>query len=145
MQITRSIREYVEDVIRDKYDKAREEHEAEYRQQQHQFVQEVREKINEFEKELRAFANERGYEFCYKPRVYGPRATGDTPEPAEHFIGLSVDPINYQKEFDIALFNCKLGDAQRAKIRQVLFDLELGKAKKEELVGILDAVKVDVE
>lgn len=142
MQITKTIRAYVEETIRNKYSAAREAYKADYKTEQEKVIEEIKEKIAEFEKEIKVFALERGFEFVVCGYTYNREWRCS---PADKIIDLYTRPVKADQEKEIDDFDGKIGDRWKAKARQVLFDLEVGSAKKAELADILDSVTVDVD
>ena len=141
MQITRAIREYVEENIRNKYMDARDAYGLEYQREKEAIEQEIKAKIKEYEDDLKAFVERRGFGFySYSRYGYNPNYT-----PAESILNLCVNPVKPTEQTDIDNFRCKMDQSWRTKAKQVLFDLEVGGAKKAELADILSHITVDVE
>lgn len=130
MRVTKAIREYVEEEIRRKYDAKKLEVGKEYRQEQEtvkgklqEFLDEANEKAEEYLKSVRFEA----FSYRYPATTFNWNGT-----PRRQEI---EDIINEER---------RLLDAKcNAKIKQVLFDLEMGDTAKAELKEILDNIVVD--
>ena len=143
MQITRAIREYVEENIHNKYMEARDAYGLEYQREKNAIELEIEEKIKEYEADLKAFVESRGFGFYLYNRysyTFNPAYA-----PADSILSLSVKPIKPTEQTDIDNFRRKMDQGWQAKAKQVLFDLEVGGAKKAELTDILSHITVDVE
>lgn len=140
MQITRAIREYVEENIRNKYMDARDAYGLEYQRERDAIEQEIKAKIKEYEDDLKAFVERRGFGFySYNRYGYNPNYT-----PAESILNLCINPVKPTEQTDIDNFRRKMDQGWQTKAKQVLFDLEVGGAKKAELTDILSHITVDV-
>ena len=130
MRVTKAIREYVEEQIRAKYDIKRNEMGAEYSAERDQVVKEVENLLDDANKKALEYLHSVGYEVvsyrntCPLFSMYGRVAKQDVEE---------------RLQSERAVWNKKC----EAKIKQVLFDLEMGETAKAELKDVLDRIVVD--
>lgn len=132
MRVTKAIRDYVEEEISKKYQTARDSIGREYYAE-----------CDALEEEIKAIAEEANSRAIEVIRAHGFEPTKDW---RHHDEG----PISYsrcfQKPEESQRINneCRsLDDRKRQKIKQVLFDLEMGATAKAELVEVLDSIVVD--
>lgn len=130
MRVTKAIREYVEEEIRRKYQAKKDEVGKEYyaeREDVKNRLQDILDKANE---EADQYMKSVRYA-CLQYRVVGPafgwRSTPTKPE--------QEDIISKERQ----LIEAKCS----AKIKQVLFDLEMGETAKAELKDVLDNLVID--
>lgn len=130
MRVTRAIREYVEDEINKKYDAAMDAISADYYTERQHVIDHIHEIMREASKVAEQYIKESGYEYSY----------GYRNESVFSFCG------NIRKEeVDKVIFEQKekLRKNKQNKIKQVLFDLEMGDTQKAELKAVLDNIVIE--
>ena len=132
MRVTRAVREYVEDEISKKYQAVRDTIGREYYDECDALEEEI--------KVIAEEANRRAIEVIL--------ARGF--EPTRNWRHNEEGPISYsrcfQKPNECQRINnacCDLDTRKRAKIKQVLFDLEMGATEKAELIEVLNSITID--
>ena len=129
MRVTKAIREYVDEEIRKKYFEKEREIGREYYDKQDALVEKMEHKKEEFEKELIQMANLEGFEI--------------TPNWQGYILQLYPKVTIPEEESKYAHEKTILHQNMQKKIREILFDLEMGETAKSELRQILDNVVVE--
>ena len=130
MRVTKAIREYVEEEINKKYYEKIDRIGNEYREEKEEITNKVKEIMFEAGKRAEELIRSSGFDVCYSYhsdclfRIDGQIQKDD------------VEKINRQ-ERELLRDKCK------AKIKQVLFDLEMGETAKAELKDVLDNLVID--
>lgn len=132
MRVTKSIREYVEDEIYKKYDAVANEIGSEYFKEQKEVIEAVETLMKEASKNAKAYLDTVGYEFS---RYY-------KDDSLFHLNGNIRKP---EVEKIICDRKDKIRAKAREKVRQVLFDLEMGDTEKKQLKDVLDSITVELE
>lgn len=132
MRVTRAIREYVEDEISKKYQAVRDSIGKDYCAE-----------CDALEEEIKVIADEANHKAIEVIRARGFEPTKDWRHHDEGPISYSRC-FNKPEESQRINNECRaLDDRKRAKIKQVLFDLEMGATEKAELIEVLDSITVD--
>lgn len=132
MRVTRAIREYVEDEISKKYQAVRDTIGRAYYDE-----------CDALEGEIKVIAEEANRRAIEVIRARGFEPTKDWRHHDEGPISYSRC-FNKPEESERINKECRaLDDRKRAKIKQVLFDLEMGATEKAELIEVLDSITVD--
>lgn len=128
MRVTRAIREYVENEIKKKYQTKMNDIGKEYEIE--------REKVEEHIEKIRLTAEKEAQEYLdsvgYITGRYGKSTVFST-----------AYVRNEEIEQELSTKRSKLRDSQEEKIKQVLFDLEMGDTQKAELKAVLDNIVID--
>ena len=129
MRVTKAIREYVEEEIRKKYDEKTKDIGKEY--------QEEKKLINDHLNEILAEANDKAMQYIESVGYHYSSYRGDFPFTR---YGEATKPAVQEA----------IGDERRAwetkcnaKIKEVIFNLEMGETAKAELKDLLDNMVVD--
>ena len=130
MRISKAIREYVEEEINQKY----EDKLALFRQDYKDEKKAVEEKLQELLDEANRKAEDYLQSVGYKSYRFG--------VPKEMFT-LAGSPCKSEIEKEIENERHSMMTKRCAKIRQVLFDLEMGETAKAELKDFLDNLEID--
>ena len=134
MRVTKAIREYVEEEISKKYNTVINETGTDYETEREDVKNGVLEIMKRANEQALSYIAARG--FNYKRGYY---RYDDSPMMFE-FHG------NIEREEDEKALNAerhRLNDNMHARIKQVLFDLEIGTAGKMELRDIIDSIEVE--
>lgn len=130
MRVTKAIREYVEEEIRKKYQEKKNLVGKEYEEERNAVVDKLQAFLDEANWKALEYAKSSGYELqCYR-----------SPADAFHWHGRLCKPEQEEinsKERQLLDRKCD------AKIKQVLFDLEMGETAKAELKDVLDNLVID--
>ena len=130
MRVTRAIREYVEQEIYKKYQDAQDEIGKDYFAEREEVTKHIIDIMKEASKKAEEFAESKGFECNHGYRdmcLFHLSGTIDKPEISQK--------INEERN--------KLRHKEQAKIKQVLFDLEMGDTDKAKLKEVLDNIIVD--
>lgn len=130
MRVTKAIREYVEDEIYKKYNAKEQAIGQEYWDEKKEIEDEILEIAADANRRAIALAESRGYEV-----TKGYRGDG--------LIFMSPNFGKRDVEKQIQDDRRQLQDRRRAKVKQILFDLEVGSTTKNELVEMIDGIEVD--
>lgn len=130
MRVTKAIREYVEEEIRKKYNEAERNIGAEYQAEKDHVIETVTKIMDKAEGEALEYLKLVG--FNANP---GYRST--------HLFNLSGCVSKKEVEDEIWKQKDALRKRCNDKIRQILFDLEMGETGKAQLKEVLDKVTVD--
>ncbi len=129
MRVTKAIREYVEEQIRAKYDVKRNEVGKEYETERNSVVSEVDKILDEANEKALAYLRSAGYENkSWREKV----------KPFQSNGRIVIEDIEQQLKEERAEWDRKCNE----KIKQVLFDLEMGETAKAELKDVLDNLVV---
>jgi len=130
MRVTKAIREYVEETIKEKYRIKIDEIGKDYQQARDDVEAELNKILAEANEKAKNYLNDVNFD-CVDYRVscnpFGRRGRVCQPE---------MEDIN-AKERSSWMAKCE------AKVKQVLFDLEMGETAKNELKDLLDKIEVD--
>lgn len=130
MRVTKAIREYVEETIKEKYRIKIDEIGKDYQQARNGVEAELDKILAEANEKAKNYLNDVNFD-CVDYRVscnpFGRRGRVCQPE---------MEDIN-AKERSSWMAKCE------AKVKQVLFDLEMGETAKNELKDLLDKIEVD--
>ncbi len=130
MRVTKAVREYVEEEIQKKYQEKKNLIGKEYEAERDAVKNKLQEFLDEANRKALEYARNAGYEMQYYR----------TPAEAFSWQGRLCKPdmegINNEER---RLLDMKCS----AKIKQVLFDLEMGETAKNELKEVLDNLVVD--
>ena len=130
MRVTRAIREYVEEEIRKKYDAAAGEIGKEYEAEKQKVIDMVTKIMYKAESEALEYLKLVGFEpsYCYR---------------SDHFFSMYGNVAKKDVEDKLYKERQELRGKCEKKIKQVLFDLEMGETEKAELKEVLDAITVE--
>lgn len=132
MRVTNAIRDYVTDVICAKYDEKSREIGKEYRAELGALEEEVKAIADEANMRALELIASRGFE------VNNPGYRRD-----DGLITMSGQFYKRGEYNRISVETTRLNQRKNDKIRQVLFELEMGKTAKDALVAFLENVEVD--
>lgn len=130
MRVTKAIREYVEEQIKAKYDVKRNEVGKEYEAERKLVLDEIEKILDE--------ANEKALEYLHSVG-YESRSWHEKCPPFQINGRITKEDVEQELNNERAEWNRKCAE----KIRQVLFDLEMGETAKAELKDVLDNIVVD--
>ena len=131
MRVTKAIREYVEEEVTKKYKEKIDSVGKEYCEEKDKVLGKITEILNEANNKANDYLNSVGYK-CYR---YGSET--------ERVFTIYNNPCNYDAEQKIAGEKGEIMDKMHAKVKQILFDLEMGETAKAELKELLDNLVVD--
>ena len=134
MRVTKAIREYVEEEINKKYHAVIDETGKDYEAEREDVKNGVLAIMKEANERALSYIAARGFDYRRGYFRYD-----DSPMMFE-FHG------NIEREEDEKALNAerkRLNDNMRAKVKQVLFDLEIGTSGKMELRDIIDSIEVE--
>ena len=131
MRVTKAIREYVEEEISKKYDNAANEIGKEYYDARDVIMYEINKIIQEASDKIIKYANENGYEYQYGYR------SNDSMLVLNGSIG--------KKEIENKIHDerMRIRNKKYDKIKEVLFNLEMGETQKAELKSVLDSITIE--
>ena len=130
MRVTRAIREFVEEEIRKKYDAAAAEIGKDYEEEKQRVMDVVTKIMYKAEGEALEYLKLVGFEPSYYYR-------------SDHFFNFSGSMTKKGVEDKLFKERQELRNKCEKKIKQVLFDLEMGETEKAELKEVLDAIIVE--
>lgn len=130
MRVTKAIREYVEEEIYKKYDAVGKQIGSEYEEEKKQVITEVTKIMKEASKKAEEYITNAGFEY-----EYGYRRKGIFSLDA-NILKRGIEEANWEERN-------KFRSKAQQKIKQVLFDLEMGDTGKQQLREILDSIIVD--
>lgn len=130
MRVTKAIREYVEEQIKAKYDVKRNEVGKEYEAERKLVLDEVDKILNEANEKALEYLNSVGYESKSWREKCAPFQTNGR---------ITKEDVEQELNNERAEWNRKCAE----KVRQVLFDLEMGETAKAELKDVLDNIVVE--
>jgi len=129
MRVTKAIREYVEEEISKKYNKVIEEHSKPYKEECNQVEEEVRKIMQKASNEAREYLQSVDFDST---------RNGDS-----CLFSLYGWIKNDAKEKEVNEYRKEMESKRNAKIKQVLFDLEMGDTEKKQLREVLDNIVVE--
>ena len=129
MRVSKAIREYVEEEIYKKYSDAANEIGKDYYEAKEQAKEMVEEIMKEASSKAETYLKDLGYDVMYGYRDNCLFSLNGS------FLKNEEREINDKRN--------ELRSKSRAKARQILFDLEMGEANKNELREILDNITID--
>lgn len=130
MRVTRAIREFVEEEIRKKYDAAAAEIGKDYEAEKQKVMDVVTKIMYKAEGEALEYLKLVGFEPSYYYR-------------SDHFFNISGSMTKKGVEDRLFKERQELRNKCEKKIKQVLFDLEMGETEKAELKEVLDAITIE--
>ena len=131
MRVTKAIREYVEEEITNKYAERRNTIGEAYREEQKQVEEHLKVFLEEANEKAKEYIATTGFE-CYSyGRYYA--------DPFSFNGSIRKPDMERIHDEERRLIDMKCA----AKIKQVLFDLEMGETAKNELKQVLDSIVVD--
>lgn len=130
MRVTRAIREFVEEEIRKKYDAAAAEIGKDYEAEKQKVMDVVTKIMHKAEGEALEYLKLVGFEPSHYYR-------------SDHLFNISGSVTKKGVEDKLFKERQELRNKCEKKIKQVLFDLEMGETEKAELKEVLDAITVE--
>lgn len=132
MRVTRAIREYVEEEISKKYHAVIDGICPEYRAQKDAVEQHVKEIMRDASREIKAYLDDCGYQYYTSWRC-------------DDILRLDCTISKSDDEDRMRSLRSRLNAEKEAKIKQVLFDLELGSTEKAQLKDVLDSIVISAD
>ena len=130
MRVTKAIREYVEDEVYKKYKEAEDNIGKEYNTERQAVLDHVVDIMYEAGEKALDYIKQSGFEYRpgYRENCIFNLAGSVEKKEMEAFIG---------KEYT------RLRNNRDKKVKQILFDLEMGETEKAELKSVLDSVTIE--
>ena len=129
MRVTKAIREYVEDEVYKKYNEVSDAFGEDYIKERDNIIEHVREIMTEASKKAEEYIESTGFEYSYGYR-----------DSCLFNINGSIRKKDVEDE--IYARKNEYRKAAKEKIKQILFDLEMGDTEKKQLKDVLDSIVV---
>lgn len=130
MHVTNYIRDYVTEYIRKKYNEKINEYKKDYNEETKELKDKIDEIIERAKNEIMEEAQKRNFEY-----------NKDTW--CDKIISVSGKFVKQEEEKRVAKYRTEINEKMKEKTDKVLFELEMGKTAKDELMKYLDELTID--